>query len=95
MDPMKILFTSVSNLTGGLINDMTTLLVAFVCLQFVIFGSRWVLDAFESHMDKKASEKALDDARYYHSRLSERTGDVFSRDFCRAKYRDAIRRAVR
>ena len=92
MDVTKILFDTVSSLTGGLITDMTTLLVALLALQFIIFGLSWLRDSFEAHIDKRKTNKLLEDARYY-DKMANSMDDKVSRDYFQAKYNSAIGRA--
>lgn len=44
---MNILFQTISNLTGGLINDITTLCVGLLTLSFVLMGLEYLRDIME------------------------------------------------
>jgi len=69
---MNILFATISNLTGGLINDITTLLVILLTLAFVVMGLdilkdtmfRYVGDTFASmrvRLDGLAAGRSADE----------------------------------
>lgn len=38
MNPIDLIFATVSDLTGGLITDITTLIIGLVSLGFILFG---------------------------------------------------------
>ena len=54
---MNIIFQAISNLTGGLITDLTTAIVAMIALSFIGMGFDLLLDILDnrikSHVDKK------------------------------------------
>lgn len=54
---MNILFTTISNLTGGLISDITTLLVALLALSFVVMGLDYLRGIFEHTFSEMSLRK--------------------------------------
>ncbi len=61
MNPTDILFTTVSNLTGGLITDMTTLVVGLISLAFILMGLDSLMDVLNHAMDHHSKNKARND----------------------------------
>jgi len=51
MDPINLLFGVASNLTGGLVNDMTTVMIALLTLSFILMGSDILLDLLQDRVD--------------------------------------------
>lgn len=70
MNPVDILFASVSSLTGGLITDMTTAMVAIVCLSFLLMGFDILRDIIEGKImaRRKVKEEIESYQKYTESR---------------------------
>ncbi len=89
LQPSDILFQIASNLTGGLVDDLTTAMIAMVTIAFIVFGLDHLKDAFEAHIN----DRYLDSARSFRNKMNSST-DKTERDLLKAKYRNAIRRAA-
>lgn len=50
MQPTDLLFQAFSNLTGGVINDLTTVMVAMVGLMVLLWGARKIMSVFEAEI---------------------------------------------
>lgn len=50
MQPIDLIFQTVSNLTGGLITDMTTLIVGLVTVAFILMGFDFLMDVLNHAM---------------------------------------------
>ena len=57
MNPTDIVFQSISQLTGGLITDLTTAIVGMVLLSFIAMGADLLLDVFGSMVASKMDFK--------------------------------------
>lgn len=61
MNPTNILFTTISNLTGGLITDVTTLIVGMVTLAFILMGLDILKDVILDGINgQNASKRRMD-----------------------------------
>lgn len=85
MNPTDILFTTVSNLTGGLITDMTTLVVGLITLAFILMGLDLLMDVFNHAMDNHAKNKA----RNEYWAAANNAGINFDEDEKQAKFEAA------
>lgn len=54
---MNIIFNAVSQLTGGLINDITSMVIGMVVLSFIAMGLDYLKDVLDGVMDRRASNK--------------------------------------
>jgi hypothetical protein len=59
MNPIDLIFQSISHLTGGLITDLTTAIVGMVLLSFIAMGFDLVLDVLDSRVQSLAQRKQL------------------------------------
>lgn len=50
MNPSNILFSSFSALTGGLVTDLTTTMLALLGVGFVVMGFDYLREAFEARV---------------------------------------------
>lgn len=57
MNPIDIVFQSISQLTGGLITDLTTAIVGMVLLSFIAMGADLLLDVLGSMVASKMDFK--------------------------------------
>lgn len=58
MNPIDLIFATVSDLTGGLITDMTTLIVGLITLAFILMGLDLLMEVFNHALGSHATEKA-------------------------------------
>jgi len=92
-NPSDILFTAMSAATGGLITDLTTAMLALFAVTLICIAIDYLKDTFEAHMGEVRSRSSLEDARKYKKALLDSKDDV-ERDFNKARYRNAIRKAA-
>lgn len=95
MTATDILFSAISELTGGLISDLTTAMIGMVVVGFIVMGVDYLKDCFETHIDNRKRDQSIVDARKYRSVAENQYIDPVLRDVYRARYRDAVRRASR
>jgi hypothetical protein len=65
LNPVDILFQVASNLTGGLINDVTTALVAMLGIGFICMGIDYLKDVFENHINAANEKHHINKAHEY------------------------------
>lgn len=92
--PSDILFQAISTMTGGLVSDLTTAMLAIVGIGFLLMGFDYLREAFEGSMNKRAINKSLDSARSY-KKMADSMDDQVSKDYLNARYRNEIRNAAR
>ena len=74
LDPSQVIFDSISSLTGGLIADLQTLVIAALVVSFIVAGVDILLSAIGSTFERRARDnnfataKDLLDARNSHQR---------------------------
>ncbi|OGR08229.1 MAG: hypothetical protein A2511_14855 [Deltaproteobacteria bacterium RIFOXYD12_FULL_50_9] len=59
MNPTDIVFQAISQLTGGLITDLTTAIVGMVLLSFIAMGGDLLLNVLDSMIASKFELKKL------------------------------------
>lgn len=57
MNPSDILFQTMSSMTGGLINDLTTAMIAMFTLTFIVMGFDYLKDSFELFIANRNSAR--------------------------------------
>ena len=57
MNPFQSLFNAVSMLTGGLINDITSMVTGVIVLGFIAMGLDHLKYVLDGVMDRRASDK--------------------------------------
>lgn len=85
MNPTDLLFTAVSNLTGGFITDMTTLVIGLITLSFILMGLDLLLEVFNHAMDEHSKKKA----RNAYWAAANNAGVNFKEDEKQLKYEQA------
>lgn len=85
MNPTDIIFQTVSNLTGGLITDMTTLIVGLVTVAFILMGLDLLIDVLNHAMDNHQKKMARN--KYWAE--ANNAGVNFEEDEKQAKYEAA------
>ena len=58
IDITTILFQAISNLTGGLISDLTSVMLGMVLCTFILMGLDYIKDVFVSGFEDLRNEKA-------------------------------------
>jgi hypothetical protein len=94
MTPLQMVYASVTTLTGGLINDMTTACLGVVAIGVIICALDYLKDMFDGMIQRAVSGRALEKARSY-KKMENSMDDEVSKDFLRAKYRNEIRKAAK
>jgi len=91
MTPVDLIFSAISNLTGGLITDLTTAVIGLLTISFIAFGADLIFGVLAGrYTEKKSSDcvhstfKALQKAR--------QSGSQVERDMAQSRYRSALRR---
>jgi hypothetical protein len=87
-----ILFSTVTSLTGGLVTDLTSLIVAMIGIGFIIMGFDYIRECLERSIVSNRKASAYEDARQYDANYKNAHNDL-DRDIARARYKDAVRRA--
>jgi hypothetical protein len=93
MNFSQVLFDSISSLTGGLVSDLQTALVAMFAIAFICMGIDYLKDCFEHTIRSTQKGKAINEARQYRNNADNATNQV-DKDVFESRYRDAIRRAA-
>ncbi len=62
MDANDLLFSAISDMSGGLITDIQTLLIAAVVLSFLLMGIDQLKTAFDHILDQRSKDRAFDKA---------------------------------
>ncbi len=72
MNMVQMMYDAIGSMTGGLITDVYTVLMAMLGIGFLCMGLDFIKDAFESHLREKRheqmsleAENARDQARAY------------------------------
>ncbi|MDD2466667.1 MAG: hypothetical protein PHI97_21930 [Desulfobulbus sp.] len=94
LNPFQFLIDALSNLTGGLIADLQTLLLGVLVCSFIVMALGYLMDAMEGAMNARlagrySSEaaKALDDRNQFAS-------GSFEYQKANLKYRKLLNKAV-
>lgn len=62
MNMVQMMYDAIGSMTGGLITDVYTVLMAMLGIGFLCMGFDFIKDAFESHLRDKRHEQMLLDA---------------------------------
>jgi len=92
MNLTDILFKTCSDLTGGLVTDIQTAIIAMLVIAFIMMGFDFLKEALEHSMQSQRKGRAYDEARTYQANGENATNQL-DRDIARARYRDAVKRA--
>lgn len=86
MNPTDLIFTTVSDLTGGLITDMTTLVIGLITLAFILMGLDLLLAVFNHALGYHAKNKEKNNISVDHEE-SEKQGNY---EVDRADYKRSL-----
>lgn len=94
MNALNIIFNAVSQLTGGLISDVTSMIVGMVVLAFIAMGIDHIKDTLDGVMARRASSKYLSAAE--DAKFARDTNPYGSAEYDRsnALYRRFIRKSA-
>lgn len=95
MDPLEIIFSSLSDLTGGLISDVTSVIVAMVALSIILMGLELIKDALESHMETKGYRESLSELEYLDRKQRNGRMSNAERDVLTTRYRNKVREVAK
>lgn len=91
MNPIDLVFNSISSLTGGLITDLTTAVIGLLTISFLAFGADLLIGVLAGRYSESkrtncvhSTFKALQKAR--------ESGSQVERDMAMSRYRSALRR---
>ncbi len=90
MNPADFLFTFLGTLTGGLITDMQTLLLAFVAIGFLNFGAQILIGKLES----AASSRSLGQAQTFFELRNTSEKGSFTYEYYNSMYRAEMSKAL-
>ena len=91
MNPIDLVFSSITNLTGGLVTDLTSAVIGLLTISFLAFGADLIIGVLAGRrIDKCRSDRV-------HSAFSDRekakkSGSQVERDMAESRYRNALRR---
>lgn len=100
MNPTQILFNSVSGLTGGIVHDLQTAMVAVVAILFVLLGLDLLKDVLfggrsgELNLETRAFDDEWDAAKYYHKLSKRYKRGSIEFDIIQARYRKHLKKLV-
>jgi hypothetical protein len=92
--PMSLIFKVFSDLSGGLVNDISTVMVAMLVISIIIMGFDYIKEVLDEGMSRRRTNAPLERARGYKN-MADNMDDQVSKDYLNAKYRGEIRRASR
>lgn len=93
MNPIELIFQSISNLTGGLITDLTTAIIGLLFLSFLAMAFDHIFFLLDRHVTRTANYNAANKAFNDWDEVKKR--NVKSRvdlDLAEARYKSAISR---
>jgi hypothetical protein len=97
MDFNAILMGTFSTLTGGIVHDVTTVMVAVITCGVMMLGLVIVkdvlLDKYEVRSREKNYDKAVSEAKWHKQGMD--SADPVTRDISRVKYNQAINKAAK
>lgn len=59
MNPTDMIFNAISQLTGGLIADLSTAIIAMIMLSFIAMGFDYLLDILDNRIKSTIAHKQL------------------------------------
>ena len=80
------LFDAASQLTGGLITDVKTLLLGLLVLGFLLIGFDIIFESLQDSFQSISSSRHYNEARYYHSLMGASERGSFEYDYYRSLY---------
>jgi len=89
MNPTDILFQSISNLTGGLITDLTTAIVGVVVLAFIGMGIDLLISVIQTSMCRDRLSGNVYKANHALQK-AKASGSQVAIDIASARYRSAL-----
>ena len=94
LDPSQIIFDSISSLTGGLIVDLQTLVVAALVVSFIIAGVDILISALGNVMDNLSMDRNFERAQDYLTQRDRFDRGTASWDRYNLLYRRSLRKSI-
>ena len=94
IDPTQILFDTVSNLTGGLVTDLQTLIVGVIVVSFIVFAIDILLSAINAGFENATRERNFERAQDFLDARNKTAKGTASWDYYNLKYRNALRKSI-
>lgn len=98
IDPTQYLMDALSTLTGGLVNDLKTLILGMVVCAFLLMALDYLKDLFgdtiETFVSHRNSNKYFENARFAKEARDNSVFGSAEYDFNNALYRRFIRKSV-
>ncbi len=91
MNPVDLVFSAITSLTGGLITDLASAVIGLLTISFIAFGADLIISVLAGRrMDKCRSDRV-------HSAFNDRekakvSGSQVERDMADSRYKSALRR---
>lgn len=90
-DPTQILFDAISGLTGGIIKDVQTAMIAILLIVFLLLGFDLLKDVlFNRYQSRAAQNKYWREAEYHLQESSNYQRGTIEYDYHKARYRKLL-----
>lgn len=89
------LMEAITQLSGGLINDLRTLFIGSIVLVFLLMGIDRIKDAFDHMLDLRAHGRYLEDAKQLRWEMDQYDRDSAEWDEANYAYRQTIGKAAK
>ena len=93
-DPTQLLFDAISGLTGGIIKDVQTAMIAVLLISFLIMGFDLLKDVLLSGRKEKEFCENWDQAQYHLELSKEYKRGTIDYDYHRARYRKYLNKTL-
>lgn len=91
MNPVDLIFGAISDLTGGLITDLTTVVIGLLTISFIAMGADLIISALaSSYADSKRTGRVR--STFEELQKARESGSEVERDMAKSRYNDALRR---
>ena len=94
MNAVQLVFNAVSQMTGGLINDITSMVTGIIVLGFIAMGLDHLKYVLDGVMDHRASDKHLERARFSKEAAEHSTVGSVEYDWNMAMYRRHLKKSI-
>ena len=94
IDPSQMIFDSISGLTGGLISDIQTLVLAALAIAFIVAGIDILLSSMGSVINGFSRESNFDKSRMYFVERNRHERGTPEYDRLNLLYRRSLRKSI-
>ena len=94
IDIQQSLFDLVSNLTGGLVNDVRTLLLGLLLIAFIAMAIDLLGIAITNSLERRTMDRNFERAQDFLETRNKTVKGTASWDYYNMKYRNALRRSM-